>query len=123
MAGAPSRGGSNATTIGLVVSVVVALILAGVLIWLYTMQEELRQSAESANAQKNRIPSGPSGGTLASSVIDGSKTLIGQLTGDNTMTADAAVAAMESAIAEVRDAGKVPDPSAYTNSSGAVNTV
>lgn len=136
MAGAPSRGGSNATTVGLVVSIVVALILAGVLIWLYTMQEELRTSAESANAQRDRIvigaqentlktmyPSGPSGGTLASSVIAGSKSLIGQLTGDNTMTADAAVSSMESEVSAIRDAGKVPDPSAYSNSAGAVNII
>lgn len=136
MAGAPSRGGSQATTIGMVVSIVVAVILAGVLIWLYTMQEELRASADSANESRNRIvrpgeenqlrgifPSGPGGGTLAGSAINGSKTLVAELTGDNTMTADAAVGAFESAIAEIRDAKKVPDPTAYTNSAGAVAIV
>lgn len=136
MAGAPSRGGSNATTIGMVVAIVVAVILAGVLIWLYTMQEELRQSADSANAQRERIvrggeenaiktiyPSGAAGGSLGSSIITGSKSMIASLTGDNTMTADAAVAALESAVAEVREAGKVPDPSAYTNSVGATNII
>ncbi|MCB9852493.1 MAG: hypothetical protein H6819_05320 [Phycisphaerales bacterium] len=136
MAGAPSRGGSQATTIGMVVSIVVAVILAGVLIWLYTMQEELRATAQSANDQRDRIvrgaeentlkamfAGGPSGGTLAGSAINGSKNLIAELTGDNTMTADAAVASFESAIAEIRTAEKVPDPTAYTNSAGATAIV
>lgn len=133
MAGAPSRGGSNATTVGMVVSIIVAVILAGVLIWLYTMQEELRARADSADAQRARIvrggeenqlkamfSTGPSGGTLGANVINGSKLLIAQLTGDNTMTSEAAVAGMESAVAEIRDAKRVPDPSAYTNGAGAV---
>jgi len=120
----------------MVVSIIVAVILAGVLIWLYTMQEELRQSATDAITARNRVamgpeegtlrtmfPSGPSGGTLAAAAISGSKSVIGELSGDNTMTADAAVSAFQSAVAGIRDEAKVPDPTAYSNGAGAVAIV
>jgi hypothetical protein len=48
------RGGSNATTIGMIVSIVVAVALLGVLIWLITQQEQLRTTADQATAAKIR---------------------------------------------------------------------
>ncbi len=57
MAGAvpQQRGGSNTSTVVMVVSIVVAVILLGVLIWLFTMQEQLRATADSAAKEKVRI--------------------------------------------------------------------
>ena len=43
------RAGSNATTVGMVVAIVVAVALLGVLIWMFTQQETLRETADRAD--------------------------------------------------------------------------
>ena len=42
------RGGSGATTIGMVIAIFVACVLLIALIWLFTMQEGFRQNAKKA---------------------------------------------------------------------------
>ncbi len=44
--GPQHRGGTDTTTIGMVVSIIVAVLLLGVLIWMFTQQEELRATAD-----------------------------------------------------------------------------
>ncbi|MEK6643727.1 MAG: hypothetical protein AABZ08_07440 [Planctomycetota bacterium] len=57
MAGAvpQQRGGSNTSTVVMVISIVVAVLLLGALIWLITMQEQLRTTAEKANSDRTSI--------------------------------------------------------------------
>lgn len=96
MAGvAPSRSGTNATTIGMVVSIVVSVILAGVLIWLFTMQEELRNTTAAAQAEVARLSRGgdrsaaiqmfPEAGqqnkTVVGELVNGVKQLMSALAG------------------------------------------
>src|SRR5262245_46117404 len=49
------RGVADTGKIVMAVSIVVAVILLGVLVWLITMQEQLRSAAAAATADKNRI--------------------------------------------------------------------
>ena len=59
MAGvAPQRGGSNATTVGMIVSIGVAVVLTGVLIFLFTGQEQLRNNEKKAKDDLARISAG-----------------------------------------------------------------
>ncbi len=134
MAGvSPSRGGSNASTIGMVVSIVVAVILAGVLIWLFTMQEGLRTAAQNAEQQKNRIARpgednklkskfpemGLATDSVAGTAIKGTEQLIQSLAGDGTLTAGVAQGAYKDTLKTIQDAKKVKNPEQYSAAEGA----
>jgi len=134
MAGvSPSRGGSNASTIGMVVSIVVAVILAGVLIWLFTMQEGLRTAAQNAEQTKNRIARpgednklkskfpelGSPTDSVAGTAIKGTEQLIQSLAGDGTLTASNAVSGLKDTLKAIQDAKKVKNPEQYSAAEGA----
>lgn len=122
MAGvAPQRGGSNATTVGMVVAIVVAALLGGVLIWLSTMQEELRTSAEQARTALSKMTKGAdeaeakklfpaiqsgSGKTVVGEMVRSGQALVGRLTGDQTDSSQTAIGKLDAAIAKITaDAG------------------
>lgn len=119
MAGAvpQQRGGSNATTIGMVVSIIVAVLLLGVLIWLITQQEQLKSNATSATAardQKSRE---------LDELRKGAALVIGGMTGNQNDTAQIARERLEAILATIRSEGKVADADQMTSSFGAVSVI
>jgi len=136
MAGvAPQRsGGSNATTIGMVVSIVVSVALLGVLIFLFTGQEQLRSNEKKAKDDLARIAAGgdrdaankfiaEAGGsaqTLLGNTMKAANMLVGRMTGNATDSAKQAADKLDAALAEVVSAGKVPNPDQMSQSNGAV---
>ncbi len=136
MAGvAPQRGGSNATMIGMVVSIAVAAILGGVLIWLVTMQEELRTNAEAAEKARLRIassadepeakkvfPAVSSGQnkSLVSEILKSSRGLIGRMTGDQTDSAQTALGKLDAAITKITSDSKDENATRLKSANGAV---
>ena len=58
MAGVPTQhrgGGSNATTIGMIVSIIVNVLLLAALIFLYTNQEQLRTERDRSVAARQKL--------------------------------------------------------------------
>ena len=119
MAGAAphQRGGSNATTIGMVVSIIVAVLLLGVLIWLITQQEQLRQNAEQATAARDRM------GRDLNELKTASGIVVGAMTGDANEAPVSARNKLEASLAKVRDEGRVPSPDDMTATVGAVGVI
>src|SRR5207244_7080102 len=125
MAGvAPQRGGSNVTTIGMVVSILVAVILLGVLIFLFTNQEQLRTNARNATESLSRIApasdrssaqqmfpdSNGAGKSLVGEMNKGISLLAGRLTGNTTDTPTVATTKLDTVLTEIAEAKKVPNP-------------
>jgi hypothetical protein len=139
MAGAvpQQRGGSNATTIGMVVSILVAVLLLGALIWLITQQEQLRTNADLATAAKKRLATGgdeakakqmfpDSGGrdkTLIGEMNKGIALVSGGMTGNENDSPAAARGKLEAALERIRTESKVPDPEKITSAFGAVAVI
>jgi len=131
------RGGSNASTIGLIAAIIVAALLLGALIWLFTQQEGLKRSAEQAERAKSRLASGADesaakqmfpdagapGKTLVGEMNNGIKMLCSQITGSREDAPSTAVAKLDSALQEIADAGVVPDAGMFTADDGAVAVV
>jgi len=117
----------------MVVSIVVAVILAGVLIWLFTMQEGLRTAAQNAEQTKNRIARpgednklkskfpemGSATDSVAGTAIKGTEQLIQSLAGDGTQTASTAVSGLKDTLKSIQDAKKVKNPEQYSAAEGA----
>jgi len=137
MAGvAPQRGGSNATTIGMVVSIVVAVLLLGVLIWLVTMQERLRNDANSAVAAKTKLvrggdesaarrmfPGASGNKTLVGEMNKGVKMLTGRLSGNQEDSPTVAATKMDAALTELLDKKAVTDRDKLSAAHGAVGII
>lgn len=119
MAGAvpQQRGGSNATTIGMVVSIIVAVLLLGVLIWLITQQEQLKTNATQATAARDRMSRD------LEDARKGAGLVIAGLTGNQADTAQAARDRLEAALATIRSEARVSDPDQMTTSAGAISVV
>lgn len=116
MAGAmpQQRGGSNTTTIGMVVSIIVAVLLLGVLIWLITQQEQLRNNASTAQSARDRTYRESEEYKKAAGLV------IGGMTGDPNDTPQASRDKLEAVLASIRAEGRVADPDQITSSYGAV---
>lgn len=116
MAGAmpQQRGGSNATTIGMVVSIIVAVLLLGVLIWLITQQEQLRNNASTAQSARDRAVRDSEEFKRAAGLV------ISGMTGDANDTPQAARDKLEAMLATIRSDGRVADADQMTSSNGAV---
>ncbi|MBX3395008.1 MAG: hypothetical protein KF841_06535 [Phycisphaerae bacterium] len=135
MAGVAPQRGSNGTMIGMVVSIVVALILAGVLIWLVNLQEQLRADAASATAARNKIARGNDENeikrlfpnvqagqnkTLVGEIMRSGKALMGRITGDQNDSAQTALAKLDAAIARIAGDRTDDNAASLAASSGAV---
>lgn len=137
MAGvAPQRGGSNATTIGMVVSIVVAVLLLGVLTWLITMQERLRADASTAITAKARLVrggdeatarsmfTGASGDkTLVGEMNKGVKMLTGRLSGNQEDSPTVAATKMDATLKELLDKKDLTDADKLSAAHGAVGII
>ncbi|MFH1419435.1 MAG: hypothetical protein ABII12_14260 [Planctomycetota bacterium] len=131
------RGGSNASTMGMIAAIIVAALLLGALIWLFTQQEGLKRSAEQAELAKSRLASGadesaakqmfPDAGapdkTLIGEMNNSIKMLCSQITGSREDAPSTAVAKLDSALQEIADAGVVPDAGMFTADDGAVAVI
>lgn len=119
MAGAvpKQRGGSNATTIGMVSAVVVAVLLLGALIWLITQQEQLRTNATQATAARDRANRDLEDMRKATSL------LAGGVTGNPNETPQDARARLEEMLAGIRSTGRVSDTDQMTTTVGAVGVI
>jgi len=135
MAGvAPQRGGSNATTVGMVVSIVVSVILLGVLIFLFTGQEQLRTDQKKAKDDLARIAggsdrdsankfiaaSGNPAPTLLGNTVKAANMVVARLTGNANDSAKEAADKLDTVLAEIVAAGKVPNPDQMSQANGAV---
>lgn len=130
------RGGSGATTIGMVIAIIVAVALLGVLIWLFTMQEGFRQDAKKALDQKTRLvrgsdeqtarqlfPDSGSGGTVVGRMNQGVKNLCKLLTGDENDAPKAAADKLGAAIEDLKSGEKLPDGFSLVPTDGAVTII
>lgn len=135
MAGVAPQRGSNATMIGMVVSIVVAVILGGVLIWLVNLQEQLRADAASATAARNKIargndeneikklfPNVQSGQnkTLVGEIMRSGKALMGRISGDQNDSAQTALAKLDAAITRIAGDRADGNAASLAASNGAV---
>ncbi len=132
MAGVAPQRGSNATTIGMVVAIIVAVLLLGALIWLFTMQEKLRTEAEQAKQAKTAIAlSGDESAarqlfpahehkSLVAAMNAGVKMLCGALTGNQEQSPAEAMQVLNTELADIADQGYVADPDQMTPSQGAI---
>ena len=117
------RGGSGATTIGMVVAIVVAVLELGVLIWMFTLQEQLRERADRAELVRSRLahpgdestakrlfPSASAGGkTLVSEMNAGVQLLVQRLTGEQNDTPQAAIVGLDAALQQIASDESVPE--------------
>lgn len=119
MAGAvpQQRGGSNATTIGMVVSIIVAVLLLGALIWLITQQEQLSQNADQAVAARVRINKELEDLKASAGLV------VGAMTGDANEAPVSARNKLEASLAKIRDDGRVPAPDEMTATVGSVGVI
>lgn len=119
MAGAvpQQRGGSNTSTIVMVISIVVAVALLGVLIWLITQQEQLRTGAESAKSEAKRA-------NTAKAESDRNAATLGRMLGGSDKdAASTAIKKFEDALAKIAADEKVPNKDQYTSAFGAAGVV
>lgn len=125
------RGGSNATTIGMVIAIVVAVLLLGVLIWLFTMQEQLRTTADQATRTKNRLATSgdeaagkqrfpDARGTLVGAMNEGFDLVCLRMTGNQNDSPADAVAQLDTVLDEIRQEKKVTDLEAVSSEYGTV---
>jgi len=128
------RGGGNASTVAMVISIVVAVALAGVLIWLFTQQEQLRAQAENAVTAKNRLATGAdeasakrmfpdasaANKTLVGEMLKGVQLLTGRVTGDQNDAPQIAAEKLTSTLQRIAETGTLRDPSAIDQALGAV---
>ncbi len=126
------RGGSNATTIGMVAAIVVAVLLAGVLIWMFTQQEQLRAEAERATRTKDRLATSSQeaaaqqmfprykdqGKTLVGEMNRGLQLVCGRMTGNQNDAPETAVMKLDAVLDEVKE--DVPEPEEVSGAYGAV---
>ena len=135
MAGvAPQRGGSNATTVGMIVSICVAVALLGVLIFLFTGQEQLRNNEKKAkddyakiaggsdreSANKFIAASGNPSPTLLGNTVKAANMIVARLTGNSNDSAKEAADKLDAVLAEIQAAAKVPNPDQISQANGAV---
>ena len=135
-AGSPQhRGGSNATTIGMVVSIVVAVLLLAALIILFTQQEQLKNTADQAIKTKERLArggeesaakqmfpdAGGPGKTLVGEMNKGFQLICGRMAGDQTIAPQAAVKKLDVVLDEIKE--NVPDAEQVSSAYGAATII
>ncbi|HVP09923.1 MAG TPA: hypothetical protein VMV94_01905 [Phycisphaerae bacterium] len=138
MAGvAPQQRGSNATTIGLVVLILVVVVLLVGLIWMFTQQEGLRKTAQDEQAKRARIASsadesaarqmfpdatGPNK-TLVGEMNKGIQELCGRLTGNQTDQPKVALEKLNAALKSIAESDQIPDKDQLTTAYGAASII
>lgn len=125
------RGGSNATTIVMVVAIGVAVLLLGVLIWLFTQQESLRTTAENETRARTRLATpadeaaakqmfpeaSRAGQTVVGEMVKGAKSLSGRVTGNQNDAPSVALKQLDAVFEEIREG--MPDPERVAAANGA----
>ncbi len=133
--GPQHRGGTDTTTIGMVVAIIVAVLLLGVLIWMFTQQEELRATADQATRAKQRLASGSEEAEARLTFPDAGgpgKTLIGEMnrslgllsrrmTGSQEDAPQIAVKKLDTVLDAIRD--QVPNPEEVSGAYGAATII
>ena len=134
MAGvAPQQRGSNATTIGMVVAIIVAVLLAVALGWLVTQQEGLKKAAQDEQDKRARLASSAdesaarqmfpdatgSSKSLVGEMNKGIQLLCGRLTGNQTDPPKVALEKLDAALKTIAEADKIPDKDQLTSANGA----
>jgi hypothetical protein len=134
MAGAaPQQRGSNATTVGMVVSIIVAVLLLAALIWLFTQQEGLKRTAQEAQAAKSRIAGGAdesaakqmfpdaagTNKTLVGEMNKGIAELCGRLTGNQKDPPKVAIEKLDAALKAIAESDKIPNKDLFASANGA----
>ncbi len=139
MAGVPTQhrgGGSNATTIGMIVSIIVNVLLLAALIFLYTNQEQLRTERDRSVAARQKL-AGPAeraakdmfpehtgrNKTLVGVMMQWINTTAGRLTGNQNDSLQNALTQLDGVLQDIRDANKIPNPDTVSASSGAVSII
>ncbi|MFQ5429254.1 MAG: hypothetical protein ACE5E1_02990 [Phycisphaerae bacterium] len=89
------RAGSNATTTGMVIAVIVAVVLLGVLIWLFTLQEQFRSNTELARKAQQRAT------TELAEMKRSNQLLIRRITGNQNDPPADAVAMLDQALGKI----------------------
>lgn len=126
-------GGSNATTIGMVVSIVVNVALLATLIFLFTNQEQLRTDTDRARSSLAKIAGGAegpakqmfpdysgAGKTLVGVMNQWVQTTAGRVTGNQNDSPQIVLQSLDSVLNDIREAGQVPNPDDVAPSQGAV---
>lgn len=96
------RGGSNATTVGMVIAIVVAVLLLGVLIWFFTLQEQLRNDAEVAQSARERT------NRELAEIKKTNQLLVASLTGNQNEQPEAAITQLNGAMGNLESDAKIP---------------
>ncbi|QDV90870.1 hypothetical protein RAS2_19540 [Phycisphaerae bacterium RAS2] len=138
MAGvAPQRGGSNASTIGMVVSIIVAAALAVVAVIMFTNQESLRTATAEATAAKTKLAKGndesvarqlvPDAGAAGKSVVGELNRALqmasGRLSGNQNDPPSVALTKLDGALKKIIEAGKIDSPDKISPALGAVGII
>jgi hypothetical protein len=127
------RGGSNTSTIVMVASIVTAVVLLGVLVWLITQQEQLRTTADQAVAARNRLASTsdentakqmfPGGKTLVAEMNKGVQALCRGIGGSEKDSPQTALAKLEASLSKISADEKVPGREQMVSTNGAAAIV
>jgi hypothetical protein len=137
MAGVAPQRGSNATTIGMVVSIIVAVVLLAALIWLFTQQETLKATAKQEQATRARLASAAdesaarqlfpdatgSGKALVGEMNKGIQLLCGRITGNQTDPPKVAMDKLDAALKSIAESDKIPDKDQFTSAYGAASII
>jgi hypothetical protein len=117
----------------MVVSIVLAVVLAGVLIWLFTQQEQLRATAESATAMKNKLvkgneenlarqmvpDAGATGKTMVGELVRTVQMMSGRLTGNQNDPPQTALTKFDGVLKKIATDKKVPSVDKVSGALGA----
>jgi hypothetical protein len=118
----------------MVVSIIVAVALLGVLIWLFTQQEGLRKTAEDAQRTRERLASaadestakqmfpeagGGAGKTLLGEMNKGVQVLCERIGGSQSEPPKVVLEKLDAAVKSITEAGKVPNSDQLNSASGA----
>jgi len=118
----------------MLVSIGVAVALLGVLIFLFTGQEQLRNNEKKAKDDLARIvggsdreaankfiaASGNPSPTLLGNTIKAANMVVARMTGNSNDSAKEAADKLDTVLAEIQAAGKVPNPDQISQANGAV---
>jgi len=127
------RGGSNATTIGMVVAIVLAVLFLAALIWMFIQQEDLKRAAEQATAARARMAASGdenaarqmfpdaagAGKTLIGEMNKGINVLCSRLSGDPSNTPQIALGKLDTVLQTIADEGKIDKPELVGTAGGA----
>lgn len=131
------RGGSNATTIGMVVAIVLAVLFLAALIWMFIQQEDLKRAADQATAARARMAASGdenaarqmfpdaagAGKTLIGEMNKGISALCARLSGDPGSTPQIALGKLDTVLQTIADEGKIAKPELVSATGGAATII